>query len=74
MAGDKNPITRGRKTRRARPDYLSARASPKGERAAGVSIQSCGIFPIFSEMAGLIMTGLYTGNDQYVGENVKFIK
>ena len=26
--------------------------------------------PIFSEMAGLIMSGLYTGNNQYVGENV----
>ena len=51
----------------------SARASPKGERAAGVSIQSRRFSPIFSEMAGLIRSGLYTGNNQYVGENVKFI-
>ena len=52
---------------------LSARASPKGERAAGTSTQSCQFRSIFSEMAGLIRSGLYTGNDQYVGQNVKFI-
>ena len=53
---------------------LSARARAKPERAAGISNQSCQFLSIFSEMAGLIMSGLYTGNDQYVGENVKFIK
>ena len=51
-----------------------ARARAKPERAAGLSIQWCQISPIFSEMAGLIRSGIYTGNDQYVGENVKFIK
>ena len=40
----------------------------------GIHILRRGIPPIFSEMAGLIRSGIYTGNDQYVGENVKFIK
>ena len=40
----------------------------------GISIQSCQIPPIFSEMAGLIRSGIYTGNDQYVGEKDKFVK
>ena len=54
--------------------FSQVRARAKLERAAGKDIQSCQFFPIFSGMAGLIRSGLYTGNDQYVGQNVKFIK
>ena len=54
--------------------YNHARARAKPERAASVHIPWCQIPPSFSEMAGLIRSGIYTGNDQYVGQIVKFDK
>ena len=46
--------------------------SPSEQR--GIHMLRRQIFHIFSEMAGLIRSGIYTGNDQYVGENNKFVK
>ena len=46
----------------------------KPERAAGVHMLSCQFFPIFSDMAGLIRSGIYRGNDQWVRQKDKFVK
>ena len=46
--------------------------SPSEQR--GIHILWCQFMSIFSQGVGLISSGLYTGNDQYVGEKDKFVK
>ena len=56
------------------PVAIHNQARAKPERAASIHMLWRGFPPIFSEMAGLIRSGLYRGNDRYMGENKKFIK
>ena len=55
-------------------EVIKRERARRASEQRGIHILWCQFMSIFSQGVGLIRSGLYMGNDQYVGEKDKFVK